>query len=129
MKEGLVRLEVGGKLLTNYLKEQISYRQLNLMDEFMVCQRMKEHSCYCSLDFKSDLMQKEKLKKTYILPNFSLGTPGKLLSPTDEITENDQFIRLCNERFQVPELLFNPSDGLIPQVAMCCYKKRIVPIR
>jgi hypothetical protein len=29
-----VRLNVGGKLLTNYLKEILSYRQLNVMDEF-----------------------------------------------------------------------------------------------
>jgi actin-related protein 6 len=29
-----VRLNVGGKLLSNYMKEILSYRQLNLMDEF-----------------------------------------------------------------------------------------------
>ena len=32
-----LRLNVGGKLLTNYLKEVISYRQWNMMDEFEVC--------------------------------------------------------------------------------------------
>lgn len=30
------RLNVGGKLLTNYLKEVVSYRQWNMMDEFKI---------------------------------------------------------------------------------------------
>lgn len=29
-------MNVGGKLLTNYLKEVVSYRQWNMMDEFEV---------------------------------------------------------------------------------------------
>lgn len=33
-----LRLNVGGKLLTNYLKEIVSYRQWNMMDEFEVGQ-------------------------------------------------------------------------------------------
>ena len=47
-----MRIDVGGNLLTNYLKELVSYRQLNLMDEYLVCHRMKELGCYCTLDFK-----------------------------------------------------------------------------
>lgn len=31
-----LRVNVGGKLLTNYLKEVVSYRQWNMMDEFEV---------------------------------------------------------------------------------------------
>ena len=52
IKEALVRIDVGGKLLTNYLKELVSYRQLNLMDEYLVCHKMKELGCFCTLDFK-----------------------------------------------------------------------------
>ena len=48
-----MRIDVGGKLLTNYLKELVSYRQLNLMDEYLVCHKMKELGCYCTLDFKA----------------------------------------------------------------------------
>lgn len=36
VKEGIRRLDVGGKLLTNHLKEIISYRQLHVMDETYV---------------------------------------------------------------------------------------------
>jgi hypothetical protein len=30
------RVNIGGKLLTNYLKEVVSYRQWNMMDEFKI---------------------------------------------------------------------------------------------
>jgi len=30
------RLNIGGKLLTNYLKELVSYRQWNMMDEYLL---------------------------------------------------------------------------------------------
>jgi hypothetical protein len=30
------RLNIGGKLLTNYLKELVSYRQWNMMDEYIL---------------------------------------------------------------------------------------------
>ena len=52
IKQAIMRIDVGGKLLTNYLKELVSYRQLNLMDEYLVCHKMKELACYCTLDFK-----------------------------------------------------------------------------
>jgi len=32
----LLRIDVGGKLMTNHLKEVISYRQLQVMDETYV---------------------------------------------------------------------------------------------
>jgi hypothetical protein len=37
------RVNVGGKLLTNYLKEIISYRQLNMMDEFKLMDQVIIH--------------------------------------------------------------------------------------
>lgn len=36
VKEGIRRINVGGKKLTNYLKDVISFRQLNVMDETYV---------------------------------------------------------------------------------------------
>jgi hypothetical protein len=34
------RLNIGGKLLTNYLKELVSYRQWNMMDEFLLMNKV-----------------------------------------------------------------------------------------
>jgi len=35
-KHAVRRLNIGGKLLTNYLKELVSYRQWNMMDEYLL---------------------------------------------------------------------------------------------
>jgi hypothetical protein len=34
------RVNIGGKLLTNYLKEVVSYRQWNMMDEFKLMEQV-----------------------------------------------------------------------------------------
>ena len=51
----LPRLDVGGKLLTNQLKELISFRQWNMMDETYIMNHVKESCCFVSLDFNKDL--------------------------------------------------------------------------
>lgn len=52
---GARRVDVGGKLLTNYLKEVISYRQWNFMDEFVLVDQVKDELCFVSQDFTGDL--------------------------------------------------------------------------
>jgi Actin len=49
------RLDIGGKLLTNQLKELVSFRQWNMMDETYIVNQVKESSCYVSTDFGNDL--------------------------------------------------------------------------
>lgn len=44
------RVNVGGKLLSNLLKEQISFRQVNVQDCSYLVNNLKEQFCYCSLD-------------------------------------------------------------------------------
>jgi actin-related protein 6 len=46
---------VGGKHLTNYLKEVISYRQLMVMDETYVMNQVKEDVCFVSTNFENDM--------------------------------------------------------------------------
>lgn len=53
--EGVRRLDVGGKHLTNYLKEVVSYRQLMVMDETYVMNQVKEELCYVATDFKEHM--------------------------------------------------------------------------
>jgi len=40
------RLDVGGKLLTNQLKELVSFRQWNMMDETYIMNQVKESCCF-----------------------------------------------------------------------------------
>ena len=51
----ITRINVGGKHLTNYLKEIISYRQLMVMDETYVINQVKEELCFVSNDFDLDI--------------------------------------------------------------------------
>jgi actin-related protein 6 len=49
------RMDLGGKALTNYLKELVSYRSLNVMDETLLIDDAKEKLCFVSLDVPRDL--------------------------------------------------------------------------
>ncbi|CAN1216939.1 Actin-related protein 6 [Linum perenne] len=89
------RIDLGGKALTNYLKELVSYRSVNVMDQSFIIDDVKEKLCFVSLDVSRDLQIARRGKDnlfrcTYVLP--------------------DGEFDLTNERFLVPEMLFHPVD-------------------
>ncbi|XP_061395015.1 actin-related protein 6 [Musca vetustissima] len=130
--KGIRRIEVGGKALTNHMKEIISYRHINLMDESYVVNQIKEDVCFVSQNFADDMRVHSDPKKRaeitveYMLPDFTTvkrgyirkGSGGGGGQPTEDEDCDQQSMRLCNERFTVPELLFNPSDVGIQQVGI-----------
>lgn len=125
-REGIKRIDVGGKALTNHLKDIISYRQLNVMDETYVINQAKEDSCFVSLNFMADMEIARKrgpentIARDYVLPDFTSIRRGFLrtLEETSRSTEGEQTLRLNNERFSVPEILFHPSDIGVQQVGI-----------
>lgn len=48
------RIDIGGKLLTNHLKELISFRQWYMMDQTSVVEKVKETCCFVSNEFNHD---------------------------------------------------------------------------
>jgi len=129
------RLELGGKHLTNYLKEIISLRHIMVMDEPHLVSQMKEDACFVSQDFRKDLesvwRQQNKSARSstnpaagdivqeYVLPDYVTSSRGhlRLRDPTRSAVAarlgaqvKEDFIPLGNERFLVPEIIFNPSD-------------------
>ncbi|XP_060815451.1 actin-related protein 6 [Bombus pascuorum] len=131
VKEGIRRIDVGGKLLTNHLKEIISYRQLHVMDETYVINQVKEDSCFVSSEFFKDMetaknkLENNPIVKDYVLPDYTTLRRGFLKNP--EPPNEQQTLRLSNERFAIPEILFFPSDvGIrqmgIPEAIMDCLK-------
>lgn len=60
MKHCATRVDVGGKLLTNLLMEQLSFKEVNLQGETAIVQQIKEQSCFISENFERD-MQAAKL--------------------------------------------------------------------
>lgn len=134
VKKAVKRIDIGGKLLTNHLKEIISYRQIHVLDETYVMNACKEDSCYVSLQYDKDMQVSKAeslihprkqanytfdISKDYILPDFTTIRRGFLRPVNDKPTDGneviEQSIRLNNERYSVPELLFSPSDVGIDQ--------------
>lgn len=151
---GVKRIDLGGKALTNYFKELVSYRAVNMMDETFIMDDVKEKLCFISLDVARDLEVARKpgnenlIRTMYVLPDgikhkrgfvkdpeeaqryLSLQEKGAL--PTDsqekerehEVSQNvvtiedrkddasvkNEELKLTNERFLVPEMLFHPAD-------------------
>ncbi|KAI1373073.1 Actin/actin-like protein [Hypoxylon crocopeplum] len=132
------RLDVGGKLLTNYLTRLLSLRHYDMRNETYIVNEMKEAACYVSLDFKGDLERTWKgtrgerredylsgsgIAKDYVLPDFHARTKG-IVRDYDSVQasrvrklaagrageSSEDVLTLRNERFTVPELLFHPSD-------------------
>ncbi|KAL0280290.1 UNVERIFIED_CONTAM: hypothetical protein PYX00_001631 [Menopon gallinae] len=123
VKSAIRRIDVGGKLLTNHLKDIISYRQLHVMDETYVMNQVKEDACFVSDDFMRDMANarkrgdENKIVREYVLPDYTTIRRGYVRSPGNKDDEL-QVLRLNNERFSVPEILFHPSDIGINQVGI-----------
>lgn len=119
------RLNLGGKALTNLLKEIVSFRSLNMMDETVIMNAVKERLCYVSLSFSRDLERTRRpssdIVKEYVLPDFSRGEVdprGRVLAPEEERDGSEQVLVMNNERICVPEALFHPSDVGLQQAGV-----------
>ncbi|CAB4288656.1 unnamed protein product [Prunus armeniaca] len=83
------RIDLGGKALTNYLKELVSYRSVNVMDETFLIDDVKEKLCFVSLDVARDLQIAKKQGKdnafrcTYVLPDGVTHTKGFVKNPEE----------------------------------------------
>ncbi|KAF0691912.1 Aste57867_16951 [Aphanomyces stellatus] len=117
---GVRRLNVGGKLLTNYLKECVSLRQWNMMDAFEVVNEVKEAVCRCSLDFHTDMQHyanHETASVQWALPDFVHAHRGAL-DPISPPAPDAQILRLGVETIAIPEVLFHPSDIGLDQAGL-----------
>ena len=85
---GLKRLNVGGKFLTNQLKQVISFRSYNVMDEHRIVNDIKERLCQVSLNFETDIAlsrfmgRKNTLKREFVLPDFVNRFCGMVRNPS-----------------------------------------------
>lgn len=129
IQSAIRRLDIGGKFLTNYLKDLISVRHFDVRDEPWLVNQIKEATCFVSQDFARDLERTWKggqrdrrrvdtsVVVDYVLPDYETRPTG-IVRPHDADAARRQsagaskepIITLKNERFTVPELLFNPGD-------------------
>lgn len=75
--DAIRRLNVGGKVLTNLLKESVTYRQWNMMDEYHIVNDAKEQLCFVSQQFDMEMALARATRKglrwfdrEYLLPDF-----------------------------------------------------------
>lgn len=119
---GVKRLSVGGKLLTNYLKELITTRQYNVSQEYNLMEQLKEAQCYCATSFQTEMEQFRTStsldkNKNWLLPDFISNFNGKEVDPA-QLTSSTQYISVGLELIRVPEILFYPSDIGIDQAGI-----------
>ncbi|KAL3120872.1 hypothetical protein niasHT_001114 [Heterodera trifolii] len=139
VREGIVRIDIGGKALTNQLKDWISYRQLHMMDETYLVNCCKEDCCFVSTDFQRDMDRWRANRVDYVLPDFVHTTRGHVLHWGDtsnrlahknaDVDEQQQKVTLGVERFALPELLIRPGDVEVQQMgipeALCAAIERL----
>lgn len=126
INSGMRRLDVGGKILTNYLKETISFRYYNMMEESAILNRIKERVCFTSTNFLKDLEtwhyshvrgEASPFALGYALPSTHEDPYGHLVPILDEAKSaqkrgEEQILILENERFTIPEALYDPAGHL-----------------
>lgn len=146
IQRGIRRLDLGGKHLTNYLKEMVSVRQYNMVEETYIMNEVKEAVCFVSNSFGADMEQARKgnyskrelprqtedVIMDYVLPDPNSGKKGHMrvhdpllavkkktgvIGLASESLSEDVLV-LGNERFTVPEILFTPSDIGIKQAGI-----------
>jgi actin-related protein 6 len=76
INESIKRVNVGGKLLTNYLREIISFRYYNMMDETWLINQIKEDMCHLSMNFTKEINENHPL--SYVLPDYTTRYRGTL---------------------------------------------------
>lgn len=93
------RVNVGGKLLTNFLKQVVSYRSFNMMDEVHLINDVKEKLCYVSMDFNRDLQRAQQARspiaREFILPNGSTQFVGQVKVSPSSIQAEDIVRPVC----------------------------------
>ncbi|KAI8329659.1 actin-related protein 6 [Chlamydoabsidia padenii] len=109
------RINIGGKLLTNRLKETVSFRHYDMMEETWIINDVKETCCYVSQDAMADLktcrqQRDNTIVQEFVLPDFSTTIRGHVRSTNKMETDDEQVLVMNNERFMIPEALMHPSD-------------------
>ena len=79
---------------------------------------------YISTDFNSDMERvmnhkEDNISREFVLSDYKVIKTGYVRQPDEELDENTQVVKMTNDRFMVPEVLFNPSDIGINQAGIC----------
>ena len=117
LQHHIQRLDIAGRHITDYLIRllQIKGYAFNSTADFELVRELKEKYCFVSCDIESD--RKLDLETTYYNSNAKL--------------PDGRTIRMSNEKFEAPEILFNPHliQNESPGVHEILHKSIIVSIK
>ena len=93
LRHASTRIDVGGKLLTNLLTENLSYKEINLKGEGFLVNQIKESLTYVSTDFNSDMDASIKSKgnqiaNEFVLPDYKTIKRGYVRSEGSALDES-----------------------------------------
>lgn len=120
------RMPIAGRMLNGYLREVISFRHYNVVDEPVLIDSIKRNTCYVAEDYDLTLERLTKLRKSpralltsdmsinYLLPDNKYDFHGKAIgkgriSGNNGDEDDGQSIFLTDERFLIPEMMFHPQ--------------------
>jgi actin-related protein 6 len=136
MRSSIGRTLVGGKLLTNCLKEALSFSQINLLEDTWIVNCIKESCCRVAEEGGPHSLER-LLKATcgrkrsrddsnetasstapvgtvvYALPTVPAAMPAGCIAQPQQLRgpfRDAQTVKVAHESFVVPEVLFSPAD-------------------
>eukprot|EP00978_Attheya_sp_CCMP212_P023444 scaffold71842_cov46-Attheya_sp.AAC.2 len=116
LEKAIRRVNVGGKLLTNLLKESVSYRQWNMMDEFHIVNEAKEKLCFVSTEFTNDMDRARTSRvghcwfdREFLLPDFVNTFEGTIRLPPGLL--RDQHLKDMQEKKAAAEAEAETETG------------------
>ena len=129
--KAIKRLDIGGRFLTGLLKETLSFRHYNVMDETILVNNIKETCLFVSpTSYQDSFARRETTAVEYVLPDFQTSTLGYVLQKRGNQERasgntNTQTITLKDELFAIPETFFHPEianilkPGIIETILEC----------
>ncbi|CCD23231.1 Arp6p NDAI_0B01960 [Naumovozyma dairenensis CBS 421] len=113
--KAIKKLDIGGRFLTGLLKETLSFRHYDLMDETLLVNNIKEKCLFVSpTSYFDSFKAKEETSVEYILPDISSSYLGYTReNKSKPLPEGSQVVKLYDELFSVPETFFHPEISRI----------------
>jgi actin-related protein 6 len=105
------RVPVGARVLNNLLKERLAYLQVDLDDNPLLIQHIRESVCQVApISLKNSLTNFSTIG--YVLPEFSGEPPhvGRVVENAQQVPEGAQAVKIGPDQFTIPEALFNPQS-------------------
>lgn len=104
------KLDIGGRFINGLLKETLSFRHYNVMDETILVDNIKEKCLFMSpTSYFDSFSKRDQTAVEYVLPDFQTSLHGYVADRKNPPPKEAQTIKLRDELFSVPETFFHPE--------------------